>query len=61
MSMAGSAFQVILPLALLFWLMRRSGMMGVSYLIIIIIKMSIFVTCHKVVSSEALAAVSGVC
>jgi len=29
--MAGSAVQVVLPLALLFWLMRRSGMMGVSY------------------------------
>jgi len=30
-SVAGSAIQVILPLALIVWLMRRSGMMGVSY------------------------------
>jgi len=28
---AGSAIQIILPLALIIWLMRRSGMMGVSY------------------------------
>jgi len=29
-SVAGSAIQIILPLALIIWLMRRSGMMGVS-------------------------------
>jgi len=28
--MAGSAAQIILPLAFIFWIMRRSGM-GVSY------------------------------
>jgi len=28
---AGSAVQIVLPLALIIWLMRRSGMMGVSY------------------------------
>jgi len=30
-SMAGSAVQIVLPLAFIIWLMRRSGMMGVSY------------------------------
>jgi len=29
--MAGSALQFVLPLALIIWMMRRSGMMGVSY------------------------------
>lgn len=30
-SMAGSAIPIVLPLALIVWLMRRSGMMGVSH------------------------------